>query len=177
MKKYAPYIFPAIVVVVMGLLVYRWYANRPAPTADIFSEGVEIENLSQEERAQALSSASDYLSSQLTPTPAAMEDAELKEMAEGTVRYEIDGDRVRFGVIANLPESEEAYQVWLREVAGETTRLAFELEMGKGGYVGSAALSSELLPFEVLITRQTVEPTAENILFTAVIEQNSDITE
>lgn len=175
MKSFAPYIFPAVVVLVLGVLIARWYGNRAQVSEDIFSEGVQIENLSQEELEKTLSGVGDFTSVDLEPAPAAPENE--GGSLENIIRYEIADGKVRFGVIAGLEKAEETYQVWLREINGDTSRQAFTLEYGKGGYVGSAALSADLLPFEVLITRGDDEPTVENILYTGVIQQKTDAAE
>lgn len=172
MKRYAPYIFPVIVAGVVGLVGYRWYDSQRVETTDLFSEGVRIENLSVAEREAALTTgAGDYTNVELRPATG-LTTLETAPAPTGVVRYEIEEGLVKFGVIAGLPESEGPYQVWLREIGGEATRLAFSLEMGKGGYVGSASISADLLPFEVLVTRETqTTPSATDVLFTSVIEE------
>ncbi len=143
MKKFTPYIFPLLVLGVVFLLVYRWYNLRTdRMQAGLLSEGVVIENLSEEEMA-ALTEVDDFQVAQMESTV---------DGAMGEVRYDVANDKVTFTVSATLPESNTAlYQVWLKEVGSETTRHAFDLVAKKGGYIGSAALSAELLPLEVLV--------------------------
>ncbi len=110
--------------------------------AGLLSEGVIIENLSEEQVAE-LESIGDYTTAEMEGT---------SEDSSGVVRYEVADDKVTFTVSATLPENEGTnYQVWLKEVDSETTRHAFDLQMKKGGYVGSAALSADLLPLEVVV--------------------------
>lgn len=143
MKKLSPYIFPAIVLGLVGLLVFRWYTMRTdRMEPGLLSEGVVIENLSPEE-VEALDAVGDYQT-------ADMESA--SEEATGQIRYEVADEKVTFTVSAVLPEMENTtYQVWLKEVDSETTRHAFDLELKKGGYLGSAAFSADLLPLEVVV--------------------------
>ena len=143
MKKLSPYIFPAIVLGLVFLLVFRWYTMRnDRMESGLLSEGVIIENLSEDE-VMALDLVEDYEAAEMTAS---------SEDAAGTVRYEVAEDRVTFTVSAVLPEDESAnYQVWLQEVDSETSRHAFDLKMKKGGYIGSAAFSAELLPIKVVV--------------------------
>lgn len=148
MKKFTPYIFPLLVLGVVFLLVYRWYSLRTdRMEAGLLSEGVVIENLSEEQMA-ALTEVDDFQTAKMESTV---------EGAMGEVKYDVTEEKVTFTVAATLPESETArYQVWLKEVGSETTRHAFDLVAKKGGYVGSAALSAELLPLEVLVKDASV---------------------
>ena len=55
MKKYTPYIFPLVVLSVVFLLVFRWYSMRTDRLeTDLFAEGVEIENLSEDEMVRSI---------------------------------------------------------------------------------------------------------------------------
>ena len=170
MKKYTPYFLPLIVIAVVFVLVYRWYSMRTERmTASLLDEGVVIENLSEEELQETLSETGDFESVELPPaTPTAepsetpeedstmdsQEPAEaMAESGEGVIRYNIDGDTLRFSVIAQFPESEDEYQVFLSDPDGTVVRHAFTLEMRKGGYLGSAAVSASVLPVEVIVAR------------------------
>lgn len=158
MKKYTPYIFPLVVLSVVFLLVFRWYSMRTQRLEpDTFAEGVEIENLSEDELVNSINGVGDYEVVDLTAS---------EEEAQGEIRYEIVDEKVRFSVMANLPESDMSYHVWLKEVDGDAIREVFTLEPGKGGYIGSAALPSELLPFEVIVTEGSdgVDAAETNVL-------------
>lgn len=153
MKKLSPYIFPAIVLGLVFLLVYRWYTMRTdRMESGLLSEGVIIENLSEDE-ILALDSVEDFQVAEMTST---------NEEASGTVRYEVTDEKVTFTVSAVLPEEDGKYQVWLQEVDSETTRHAFDLQMKKGGFIGSAAFSAELLPLKVVV-RDEADLTTENV--------------
>jgi hypothetical protein len=162
MKKFSPYIFPLLVLGVVFLLVLRWYNLRTdRMESGLLGEGVVIENLSEEEVA-SLEGVGDY------------ETIELEKVAEntsGVVRYDVNDGKVTFTVSANLPGKEGAqYQVWLKEVNSNTTRHAFDLNAKKGGYIGSAALSAELLPLEVIVREaQPATDSGEQALLKGVI--------
>lgn len=150
MKKFLPFVFPAIATVIVLLLAWRWFSLRTQKddTSAPFAEGVEIENLSQSEVSDSLTGVGDYETVDMVA-----ED----ESSMGDIRYEIKDGRVTLSVMANLPELEEGvYQVWFKEIDGEALRRAFTLEMSKGGYLGSAAISESVLPFEVLVSREMV---------------------
>lgn len=152
MKKYTPYIFPLVVVGIVFLLVFRWYNMRTQQAEEqLFGEGVQIENLSEDEVRDALTGVGDY------ETVALSQDAGATQPTTGEIKYEIRDDKVRFTVSADLDPTTGPYQVWLKESAGEAKRLAFTLEEGKAGLFGSAALPANLLPFEVLVTKQSTE--------------------
>jgi hypothetical protein len=152
MQKIYPYIFPAIALVFVIFLVFRWY-NLRTQEGDIspFGEGVEIENLSQEEAERVLKGSGDFKTVGL-----------IGDDFVGQVRYEVRDSKVRFSVTANLPVLEKgAYQVWLKEVGGDFKSKAFTLDYGKAGYVGSAAINKDSLPFEVIVSQEQM---SDNIL-------------
>ncbi len=168
MQKYTPYVFPLIVLGVVFLLVFRWYTLRAERSEyALLGEGVEIENLSQEEMVNSIKGVGDYESAALT--------AENPEN-NGVVRYELKDDKVRFSVLANLPAPETEYHVWLRSTDGTAMREVFTLTEGKGGYIGSAALPSELLPFEMIVSESTDAATAnEEYVLRGTIESAADL--
>jgi hypothetical protein len=165
MKKYTPYIFPLIVLAIVFFLIFRWYNLRTQRVSnDLFGEGVQIENLTEADLETVLNGIRDVSRVELESEA---------EGARGEIRYEISDERVRFTVSAALPQTDEGYQVWLKEADGDRRRLAFGLEEGKGGYLGSAALSADLLPFEVVVTRNVpqVEDELEEVVLRGTIRQ------
>ena len=162
MKKYTPYIFPLVVFAIIFMLVFRWYNLRSERMQyALLGEGVEIENLSQEEVAD-FNGVGDYESVDLDSN---------NEETDGVIRYEVKDDKVRFSVMANLPESEDDYRVWLKSTDSNAMREVFTLEFAKGGYIGSAALPSELLPFEVIVSQNdSPEMADENSLLRGMIK-------
>lgn len=170
MKKYTPYILPLVVVAVVFILVYRWYNMRTERmTSSLLDEGVVIENLSEEELQETLDEASDFKTAELKPVQPAEsetegETPESSETGEGVIRYDITDNRVVFSVIGTFPKSEENYQVFLKDIDGTVTRHAFTLEDRKGGLVGSAAVSVDILPVEVLVARGGIDKPGEVVL-------------
>jgi hypothetical protein len=165
MKKYTPYVLPLAVLAVVFLLVFRWYNTRTEPLSEetLFGEGVEIENLTDAEAQEAISGAGDF-------ETVAME---AQDGTAGSVRYEVEDNKVKFSVIGNLPDPESGtYYVWLKDVDSDSMRQAFTLELGKGGYVGSAALSADLLPFEVIVSDESeAEKALQDVVLRAVVER------
>jgi hypothetical protein len=183
MKRFTPFIFPIIVLLIVGFLAWRWYdlrAERAAQRLD-FGEGVEIENLTDDERSEVTRGVGDFETVELErpETEEGREPLAGTEMATGVFRYEVRDNRVRFSVMANLPESSEGrYQVWLKEVDGEGVRRAFVLVPGKGGFEGSAAVSAELLPFEVLVTRElSDDDTVEDVILRGRVNKPASLEE
>jgi len=170
MKKYTPYILPLIVIAVVFILVYRWYNMRTERmTSSLLEEGVIIENLSEEELQETLNEAGDFKTIELTPVQSAEADdedegSEAESASDAVIRYDITDDRVRFSVIGTFPESTESYQVFLRDVDGTVTRHAFTLEDRKGGLIGSASVSVEVLPVEVIVARGGSDKPGEIVL-------------
>lgn len=153
MKKYIPFIFPALALAIVVFLGYRWYVSQTVKSngrISDFGEGVEIEELSTEQVDKLkVNGASDLPTVNLTGEGEAI----------GQIRYERADGKVAFTVNADLPapKSGEFYQVWLKEVDGEDKQKAFRLEVGKGGYVGWAAVSEETLPFQVVVSKETTD--------------------
>jgi hypothetical protein len=174
MKKYTPYVFPLIVLGIIFMLVFRWYTLKSERSEyALLGEGVEIENLSQDELIKSITGAGDYDSVDLIPA-----DPETEELS-GVVRYELKDDKVRFSVLANLPEPTTEYRVWLKSEDGTAMREIFTLTQGKGGYIGSAALPSELLPFEMIVSENSqAEVADEDYILRGTIksEDNSEET-
>lgn len=163
MKKFYPYIFPAVALLFVFFLLFRWYNLRTQREGltSLLSDGVKIENLDPSEASDLLKGAKDYQTANL----------EGEETNLGEVRYEVDEERVSFTITAVLPKLEAGfYQVWLKEIGGEGKRKALVLEYLKGGYVGSAALSAETLPFEVVVSREmTDDAQLEEIVLTGMV--------
>lgn len=175
MQKYLPYLFPSIAILLVAFLLFRWYRLNTQHQGIIpeFAQGIEIEDLSSDE-AQAQLGMSDSVETQsLTLTDETME-------GMGELRYELGEDnKVRFSVYANLPESEGSYQVWLKDPVGDALRKAFVLESGKGGYLGSAAISQEVLPFSVMVSEELNpdDNSLEKLLLEGMIEADPAVLE
>lgn len=150
MKKFYPFILPTIALAIVAALAFRWYNLRTQRDGEItpFGEGVEIENLSEVEAERVMKGVGDFETAPLSGTGE----------VQGQVRYELKDDKVNFSVNADLPELEEGqYQVWLQDVEGTSRSKAFVLKMGKGGYMGSAALDASKRPFEVVVSMEKTD--------------------
>jgi hypothetical protein len=145
-QTFLPYIFPAIVLVILLFLAYRWYSVRTQRDGKVspFADSVTIENLSQDDAKRILRGVGDLKTVQLTG----------QGDVSGQVRYEIKDGKVNFSVMAELPTLETGvYQVWIKEVGSDAKKQAFTLEEGKGGYIGSASVAETTLPFMILVTQ------------------------
>lgn len=158
LQKLLPYVFPAVVLLIVIILAYRWYNVRTQRDGKVspFAETVSIENLSQDDAKRILRGVGD------------LKTAKLEGTGEngGEVRYEIKDGKVRFSVMAELATLKTgSYQVWVKEVGSEAKKQAFVLEAGKGGYIGSASVSEATLPFEVVVT------TGETVVLTGRVNK------
>lgn len=168
MKKYTPYILPLIVILVVFVLIYRWYDMRTERmTSSLLDEGVVIENLSEDELQKTLSEASDFATVEMTPVkPEGGSEAkdEDEKLSDAVIRYDVSDGKLKFSVIGTFPESSEEYQVFLRDLNDTVTRHAFTLEDRKGGLVGSASVSADVLPVEVIVARGGSDKPGEIVL-------------
>lgn len=149
MKKLLPFLFPLTSLAIVMFLAFRWYSNRTdRGNITPFAENVSIEELTSEDTTKALNGVGDFETVEMT--------GEGEET--GKIRYEVSEDKVKFSVTANVENSQgENYQVWLKDPNSEAIRRAFALEYLKGGMSGTAAISSETLPFEVIVSQDSAE--------------------
>lgn len=170
MQKISPYIFPLIVTAIVFFLVYRWFDARGDITDTLdYGEGIEIENLSESEATDILQGVGDLETAELEAPEAAEPGA---EPSRGTIRYEIAEDRVRFSISAALPDATQTYRAWIRTVGEDNLTEAFILTEGKAGYIGSAAVSAELLPLEVVLsTAATREDALDQVILRGIINE------
>lgn len=147
MKKYLPFIFPSIAVLIVLFLAFRWYSLNTDKEGQIneFANGVEVESLDIEDVINGNGVVD-------------MEKVDLVDNngdSQGAVRYQIEDGKVKLSVMTSLPELREGkYQVWFKQINSDAIKKAFVLEYKKGGYLGNAAISSEVLPFEVVVTKE-----------------------
>lgn len=164
MKKVLPYIFPAIAVLMVLFLGYRWYVGqaKPGEITEV-GEGIEIEDLSSTDQSTMLRGAGDYKTVQL----------QGEGEVAGSIRYEVKDGKIRFSVMAFLPElTEGSYEVWLKRDADANPSKAFALESGKGGFVGSASIDEANLPFEVIVSKELrLDMTVEQVMLRGRIEK------
>jgi hypothetical protein len=166
-KDILPFVFPLAALLLVGVLAVRWYNLRNQQVGQVseFAEGVEIENLSESEREKVMRGAGD---GELVNLQKETDD----ETVMGELRYELGDDKVLFTVNATLPElTEGMYQVWLKDVDSDSMKKAFVLEMGKGGYTGSASISKDTVPFEVIVSKEmTDDQTWKQLCFEAKLK-------
>jgi len=144
-KKYSPFIIPIISLLLVLFLAFRWYNLRTQRDQNNLFQEVEIENLS--EKDQIVIGAPDTSTVQLKP--------EDESLASGQVRYRFVDDRLLFSVSADLPQEEAVtYQVWISPKDEGFYQKAFVLTYSKGGYTGSASVSRDQLPLEVVVSRE-----------------------
>lgn len=164
MKKYLPFIFPSIAILIVIFLAVRWYnLNTSDGQINEFAQGVDVETLSVD----------DVISGNQAEDLEEVELVDANSQPQGAIRYSIDDDRVRLSVMTYLPEPEAGfYQVWFKEVDSDAIKKAFVLSSQKGGYIGNAAISKDVLPFEVVVTKETEDDaTPEEELLKATIEE------
>lgn len=151
MKKLLPFLFPLTSLAIVMFLAFRWYSNRTdRGNITPFAENVALEELTSEESTLALGGAGDFETIEMV--------SEGENEETGKVRYEVSEGKVKFSVTANLENSQdENYQVWLKDPNSEAIRRAFTLEYIKGGMSGTAAISSETLPFEIIVSKDPAE--------------------
>ncbi|MFH2118557.1 MAG: hypothetical protein ABII10_02385 [Candidatus Paceibacterota bacterium] len=165
MKRIYPYIFPAVALLFVFFLLFRWYnlrTQREAMTS-LLNEGVKIEQLTAEDALGLISGVGDYETVDLIgedPTHL------------GEIRYELRDNELLFSVFTTLPApGTGSYQVWLRQTEGNAQRKAFRLTESKGGYMGSGALDASTLPLEVIVSHElTDDGLLEEVLLQGTIE-------
>jgi len=174
MKKYLPFVFPAIALLIVIFLIFRFVTNNSGQDqgGDIaeFGEGVQIGQLTDTEQQEVLRGTGDFQTVQMDST---------NEEALGQIRYELTEDgRVLFSVMAGLPQLDRGmYQVWLESLEGDQVRKAFNLKFSKGGFNGSAGIAADTLPFRVVVSRELNDDNQiEQRLLEATIQQSEEAT-
>ena len=147
LKKVAPYILPTLAVIFVIVMFFRWYQGKTAdkPEGGLLSQELQVSNLSQEQEEGIIKGTADY------------DTVEMMAVGEasGEIRYQMIDDKLNFTVTANLPDTNEAYAVWLKEIDGEARKKVFILDYSKAGYIGSASVPAEVLPVEVVVTGES----------------------
>ncbi len=168
LKKYYPFIVPTIALLLVIFLAFRWYNLRTQRDDSSGQTQVEIENLTEEE-VDIVQGADDVSTVPL--------ESEGEQIVSGRVRYTIQDERVLLNVSAELEQQEaNTYQVWIRPEGQDDAQKALILDYGKGGYIGSAALSTEKLPLEIIISEEmnAEDEQVEIPLLRGVVEDITD---
>lgn len=146
-KKYYPFIFPTIALLLVLFLAFRWYNLRTKreQEQEQAQEQVQIENLTEQEMEEIVKGTEDMNTVDMAG----------EATASGQIRYDVNNDQVVFSVTANLAQVKQGgYQAWIKRSDAQQLDKAFQLKYGKAGYSGSASVSSQYLPFEVVISRE-----------------------
>ena len=161
LKNFAPYALPLLAILFVLFMFVRWYkAKTNTSPESMLNSQLEVSDLSLEEEESIIKGTTDY------ETVVFETDSE----ASGEIRYQIVDDKLHFTVTANLPDSVEAYAVWLKEVDGSSKKRVFNLDYSKAGYIGSAAVPAEILPVEVVVAEAS-DLMLEDALLHGVIEE------
>lgn len=161
-EQYLPYVLPLLAFIFVAVMFIRWYGGKTAnkPEGSLISDNLQVTSLSQDEEESIVKGTADYASTDMIG---------LGE-ASGEVRYQLIGEKLNFTVTVNLPDGQEAYAVWLKEVNGEARKKVFMLEYSKAGYIGSASVPADVLPVEVVVTSES-DLTLEDAVLRAMIEK------
>jgi hypothetical protein len=160
-KKFIPYIFPLLAFAFVVFMFVRWYSTRVAEQGNsLLTNDLEISNLSQEEEESIIKGTADFSTVNMIA---------LGE-SSGEVRYQLTDDKLNFTVTANLPDGNEAFIVWLKEVDGDTRKKVFTLTYSKAGYIGSASVPAEVLPVEVVVSAES-DLLLEDAFLRGIIEE------
>lgn len=166
MKKYLPFVFPAIAVLLVLFLAVRWFSLRSSrpEVGDQFGQNMDIQNITGQSMTE-VTGIGGYETVEL-------EAADPTQPTMGEIRYDMTDDgKVQMTVMGALPElTTGQYQVWFKQVDGDGMRKAFVLEQNKGGYLGSAAVSADVLPVEVIVSKEmSDDETMETVILRGVL--------
>ena len=164
MKKIYPYILPTIALIIILVLTIKWYTNRTDQNGNggTINDGVQIEDITTDQADEVLKGSTDVKKVKLTGS----------EDASGEVRYEFKDEKVYFSVSLSAAEVDQGgYEVWLRSPEDDSKKRAFIMEFGKAGYFGSAAVPKDILPVEIVVTREEIHDlTMEEVIVSGTIE-------
>ncbi len=160
MKKFLPFVFPFIALVIVLFLAVRWYNSKTTHSQEKiaeFGDNIKIEEVTPTNQNNLRQMAKD------------VKKIELKgDNTQGEMRYEVRDGKLEFTINADLPElSKGVYQVWLKQVNGDAKKKAFVLMFTKGGYTGSASVSIDALPFEIVISKEMQN---DNVMETVIMK-------
>lgn len=161
LKNFAPYALPLLAILFVLFMFVRWYRVRTNTNPEsMLNSQLEVESLSLEEEESIIKGTADYKTVVF----------ETESEATGEIRYQMVDGKLHFTVTANLPDSEEAYAVWLKDIEGSSKKRVFNLDYSKAGYIGSAAVPAEILPVEVVVAEAS-DLMLEDAVLRAVIEE------
>lgn len=147
LSPYLPYILPILSLLLVSFMFFRWYRARTseAPRDFLNSENLQLESFPAEQEESFIKGTSDFNTVSMEATG----------VANGEIRYQLEGNKLHLMVTADLPKSEESYAVWLRNPQTQSQKRVFNLVEGKAGYFGTVSLSTEVLPVDVLVSKSS----------------------
>lgn len=141
MKKYLPFVLPALSVLLVLFFAIRWYQEKTTaslPTPEV-SAGAEIEELSVNELAsleQMSQGIGNYQKVMLT----GVNDS-------GEVRFEKKDGKIYFTVTANLAElTADTYRLWLKTAHSQEFVASKTFAFNKAGFVAATVVGADKLP-------------------------------
>ena len=139
-----PYLFPLIAIIFVVIMFARWYKGKTTETPiSLLDPQLQVESLSKDLQNNIIKGATDYKAL----------DMQSSDKAIGELRYQIKDGKLSFTVTANLPQSKEEYAVWLTDLNDKASKRVFNLVYSKAGYIGSAMVSSDVLPVKVVVAK------------------------
>ncbi len=160
MKKFLPFLFPLIALIIVFVMVLRWYNEQTAAKQGQIPDSAAVIQVDPLATADA---------NRLRQPGQPAKDTSSVEMngaqhVLGQIRYELKNGQVLFSVIANLPKpSSGVYQVWVAAQNQQNPTKAFVLTLAKGGYEGSGQIPANLLPVTISVTNLTNLPNQTNL--------------
>lgn len=160
-KSVLPYVLPILSLALVSFMFFRWYRARTAQTPNDFlnSEDFQVQTLPTQQQEQLVKGTTDFDAVKM----------EASGTASGEIRYQVTDDSLNFSVTANLPDSPEDYAVWLRTPGTDARRHIFNLQKEKAGYIGSASVSTQVLPVEIVVTKAS-DLMLDDVLLRGTIE-------
>jgi len=144
LQNLLPYLLPLIALILVIIMFVRWYQGKTAETPiSLLDSQLQVESLPSEVQDSIIKGSPDYTTL----------DMQGVDQATGEVRYQIVDGKFNFTVTANLPESKEEYAVWLASPSDDSKKRVFNLTYSKAGYIGSAAVSADVLPVKVVVAK------------------------
>lgn len=146
-KSFLPYVLPVLSFILVAFMFIRWYKARTAekPSDFLNSEAMQVQALPSDQQESLIKGTTDFETIALSSSSS----------ATGEIRYQVKDSTLSFTLTANLPASEESYAVWLQTPGTESRRRVFTLTENKAGFVGSASISAEVLPVDVIVTKSS----------------------
>lgn len=167
MNKLLPFLFPLLALIIVLVLLFRWWQIRNQGAISPEAQNVEVEELPLGSVSPTTSPTAVRDLPSITLEPA----THSGELANGVVRYEVSNGKVSFTVQTNLPAPQAGkYQVWINK--DQTLSKVAVLSETKGGYSASSSVEVSRLPLEVIVSREvTDDQQLETVLLRGRLQQ------